>query len=475
MKNPFSKLSHSYSCLKKGIILSAGTIFLGQMALAQNTSYTSNSAPISGSVNCAFGVGALNNTTSGNGANTACGYYSLNVNSTGSNNCAYGASSLISNTTGKDNTALGRGALFYNVTGNYNTACGSGALQNNSATENTATGVQASYYNSMGFANTANGSYSLWYNTNGNENTAIGSRALSNNITGSSNTALGASSGTSTGALNNTTALGYGAVVNASNKIRLGNVGVTVVEGPVAYTVSDGRFKSNISESDVKGLAFINKLRPVVYNFETKKLEEFLTKNLPEELRKNQLSLDFSASTAIRQSGFIAQEVETAAKEVGYNFNGVHIPENENDNYSLAYGQFVVPLVKAVQELSQQNQFQQKVNDDLKKELEELKNLIKNVTGINPIENIEESKLFQNIPNSFNQSTTISYSIPTSAQNAMLTIVSLDGKTVKQFDLKNRDHNSVEINSGDLAPGVYLYSLIVNDKMVDSKKMTLTH
>jgi hypothetical protein len=46
-----------------------------------------------------------------------------------------------------------------------------------------------------------------------------------------------------TGNLTNATAIGYGATVNASNKIRLGNTGVTVVEGPVAYTFTSNRTK----------------------------------------------------------------------------------------------------------------------------------------------------------------------------------------------------------------------------------------
>ena len=46
--------------------------------------------------------------------------------------------------------------------------------------------------------------------------------------------------------------------------------------------------------------------------------------------------------------------------------NEFRIPVNENTPYSLSYAQFVVPLVKAVQE-------QQKMIEELKKEIEELK------------------------------------------------------------------------------------------------------
>ena len=51
----------------------------------------------------------------------------------------------------------------------------------------------------------------------------------------------------------------------------------------------------------------------------------------------------------IIQSGFIAQEVEQAAKELGYDFSGVDAPKNDKDFYGLRYAEFTVPLVKAVQ------------------------------------------------------------------------------------------------------------------------------
>ena len=58
--------------------------------------------------------------------------------------------------------------------------------------------------------------------------------------------------------------------------------------------------------------------------------------------------------------------MEQAAKDAGYDFSGVVRPKNEKDAYSLRYAEFVVPLVKAVQE-------QQKMIEDLKKQNEEMK------------------------------------------------------------------------------------------------------
>ena len=52
----------------------------------------------------------------------------------------------------------------------------------------------------------------------------------------------------------------------------------------------------------------------------------------------------------VRQSGFIAQEVEAVVQETGASFNGVDTPVTEEGFYGLRYSEFVVPLVKAVQE-----------------------------------------------------------------------------------------------------------------------------
>jgi hypothetical protein len=58
-------------------------------------------------------------------------------------------------------------------------------------------------------------------------------------------------------------------------------------------------------------------------------------------------------------TGFIAQDVEAAAEECGFDFSGIVKPANENSSYHLTYAEFVVPLVKAVQE-------QQKEIDELR-------------------------------------------------------------------------------------------------------------
>ena len=223
---------------------------------------------------------------------------------------------------------------------------------NGSNYDNTVLGVSTLFSNVDGYGNTAIGYGALYSNTDGNDNTVIGNQSLASNITGSDNTALGFQANVSTGALNNATAIGSGAIATASNMVRIGNSTVAVIEGQVPLTVvSDGRIKENIKES-VPGLAFIAELRPVTYTLNIQKQEAITMQAMPDSIKaKHRISNDKNTSTNnIVRTGVIAQEVAAAAKKIGYDFDGVSIPQNETDLYGIRYAEFVVPLVKAVQE-----------------------------------------------------------------------------------------------------------------------------
>lgn len=348
---------------------------LGNYALRANTIGYGNSASgahslesnTSGYYNTASGQEVMRNNTTGS-QNTAAGYIALASNTTGYSNQAFGVQSLSSNTTGHDLNAFGYSSLNSSTTGNNNVAMGNySSWKNTTGSGNVALGHTALQENLTGNTNVAVGYQALLYNTN-NSNVGIGSNALVSNTSGTQNTAIGQSAGSNntttnnntylgfnanaTAGLTNVTAVGYNSSVNVSNKVRIGDANVTVIEGQVAFTsVSDGRFKKNINESDVKGLEFIMRLRPVAYNIDTKQFEEFLIKNRSDSAKTEYFkNKDFTASTAMRHNGFIAQEVEEAATAIKYDFSGLHKPEGEDDNYGLAYSEFVVPLVKAMQE-----------------------------------------------------------------------------------------------------------------------------
>jgi hypothetical protein len=136
------------------------------------------------------------------------------------------------------------------------------------------------------------------------------------------------------------------------------------------FTYSDERIKSNIKE-DVVGLPFILRLRPVSYNRNFKALEEI--RGIGEKVNNFPERYDIEK---IRMSGFLAQDVEKAANEVGYNFDGLVKPKTNADLYSLSYSSFVIPLVKAVQEQQLTIEMQQKKNEELEKRITALEKLL---------------------------------------------------------------------------------------------------
>ena len=166
-----------------------------------------------------------------------------------SDNVAVGFEAMYSNqptssASGKANTALGTQALKANTTGSDNTAAGNLALDSNTSGSN----------------NTAVGTGALSNNTSGIRNTAVGHEALFNNVDGNGNTSIGFGAGVLGTNLSNATALGAGAIVDASNKVRIGNTAVTAIHGQVGFTATSDRTKKE-NFQPVDGAEVLRKIR----------------------------------------------------------------------------------------------------------------------------------------------------------------------------------------------------------------------
>jgi hypothetical protein len=270
-------------------------------------------------------------TTTGN-ENTALGNQILLSNTTGFFNTAMGYHSMLLNTTGHNNTAVGRGSLKQNSTGGFNVALGNAALT----------------VNTTGSYNVGVGINTLFNTPSASSNVALGTIAGRDFQHGDGNTFLGASTQTNADGYTESTAVGYNTDITASNQIRMGDANVTSIGGFQSWTTlpSDARFKTNVREN-VPGLAFISKLRPVTYQIDVEGIYRYT--GCTQDGKTN------PAALAQIRTGFLAQEVEKAALELGYDFDGVDKPKNEKDLYGLRYAEFTVPLVKAVQELEAEN------------------------------------------------------------------------------------------------------------------------
>ncbi|MEO6405072.1 MAG: tail fiber domain-containing protein [Ferruginibacter sp.] len=374
-------------------------IAIGVNALTSNTSGFSNIAiggnalganrTKSGSI--AIGINALANTdnslTGGTTRNIALGTNALKgslspTNNIGTSNIAIGENALFSFSGGGNNTAVGVNSLYYNSGGQYNSGMGVQTLYNNTTgIYNSAMGINALYNNIGNSYNTGIGYNALFSTTASDYNTALGSQAGDSYNNGFNNVFLGANADVNGAGYYNVIAIGQGTVVGGVSTARFGNAATASYGGWAGWTnVSDGRFKSNVQEN-VPGLAFISKLRPVTYNLDATRLDAFLHKNdSPEKLAiaaKNSSHLQaLQEKEQIIYTGFIAQEVEKSAKELGFDFSGVDKARNENDTYGLRYAEFVVPLVKAVQELDAENSLLKKQLDTIGKQYEELKRMV---------------------------------------------------------------------------------------------------
>jgi len=394
------------------------------------------------------------NTFLGNNA----GYY----NTTGSSNTFLGSSAGLNHTTGSNNVLVGINSGLSLTTSSYNTAIGSQALYSSTTGfYNTATGTDALYYTLSG-GNTGNGYQALYLNTTGYDNTALGYGALVYNTTGFRNTAVGYRATTSAGLadVQNSTALGAEATVTASNQVRIGNANVTSIGGVVGWSiVSDGRFKSDVKE-DVSGLDFINGLRPVSYTLDIPAMEKFL--GLPDSAAK---TVAASRKKSTRTTGFVAQEVEALVKKAGYVFDGVDAPQSDQDHYSIRYDLFVVPLVKALQELSAKVEAQQIQIEELLSQAGTQGNVKSGAGG--------KSVLYQNMANPFSSETEIRMVVAEDVASAQLILYNLEGTQLKSIEVKGRGEQSVKLSGNELKAGIYLYAFIADGKIVDTKRMVL--
>ena len=357
---------------------------IGDESMYYNTTGRDNTAVgvealnsnVSGFQNTATGSFALFGSANAYGSNnTANGYGALTSVRSGYSNTATGSLALVFNTTGINNTGIGDSALYSVSSGSANTAVGKRALSKTSTSGSTAVGTDALKVSDGGFDNTAIGRSSLSANTVGSFNVALGNITMQTNTNGSLNTAIGYNANVNSGSLTNASAIGANSLVSASNSMQLGSTSVGSIKGGNNVTiVSDQRFKKDIQEN-VPGLTFINQLRPVTYTFDIHKLNTYIAPEgapKPGEIEEAAIN----AKEQIHYTGFLAQEVEKAAGNINYDFSGLYKPQNSKDPYGLSYAEFVVPLVKAVQELSVKNEelsVKAAKVVDLQKQIDELK------------------------------------------------------------------------------------------------------
>ena len=167
---------------------------------------------------------------------------------------------------------------------------------------------------------------------------------------GNRNMYLGYGSTASSGTVQGEIAIGYEITGVGGNYVTFGNNSAGRVYNQFSSNAtwthtSDERIKKDIQTNTDCGLAFINDLRTVTYKWKA-----------PSEHPEEFVSYDADKTEAAhteKMYGFIAQEVKAAMDTHNItDFAGWHTVAGNGDQQGISYEMFVMPLVKAVQELS---------------------------------------------------------------------------------------------------------------------------
>lgn len=219
--------------------------------------------------------------------------------------------------------------------------------------------------------------------------------------------------------------------------------GFANIEFQSCFQAADGDAMENLFSLENKGIETISKLRGLSFNFKNDKLKK-------------------------KESGFMAQELELVIPEAVFTNDSTEI-KSINYNSVMAY------MVEAIKE--QQSQI-----DDLISTILELEAIIRNsnlISGFLPMlkNNCSTTKLArldQNVPNPFSQETRISCFIPDSAFTSFLYVCNINGIQFKTYQISGKGNQVVIIEGSRFIPGTYLYSLVVDGEIVDTRKMLLT-
>lgn len=312
-------------------------------------------------------------------SNTAFGRFALNNN--GGYTCNSGLGTRTVQQGGNRMVGVGFRAAVYNAGANFNTMIGSSAGANSYSNScKVSIGVFAGYFQSPGavsigtsansgntnkqfsvaigtYANYAAYGVSIGFSAgqfrSSDRTINIGTRSGQYNTGYPSNISIGHYTGRFTAGQSNIIHVGWYAynhngyaTPNQTSIGRANNQTACIWTG--WSNVSDNRDKTNITPlTDNLGINFLRKLRPVTYNWD-KRIEY-----------QDKCGFDYGIkdSTLIESEedyGFISQEVEVAAQQLGFKFDGVAYGDYQ-DAYSISYLEFVAVLTKALQ----------KVNDDL--------------------------------------------------------------------------------------------------------------
>ena len=233
----------------------------------------------------------------------------------------------------------------------------------------------------------------------------------------------------------------------------------TLTAGQIT-TLSDARYKSNIQQINATALAKIAALNPVQYTMLSG--EAIALANTEQSDTASTMTMTTSNENLSKANqihyGLLAQEVKELYPELVY--------EDSAGVMSINYTELIPLLIQAVQDLSEQvSALTNSSNASARKQAPKQRESTTETIA---------AMLYQNTPNPFTEETVISYIVPTEAQQASIYIYNMLGEQLSKYDISAFGEGYITISANELYAGTFLYSLVVDGKLIDTKQMIIT-
>ena len=238
------------------------------------------------------------------------------------------------------------------------------------------------------------------------------------------------------------------------------------------FVQSDERFKENIEPvSDV--LSALENLEAVTYTLKNENATRCRNaiSDMPILTEKDQRDKDFFDEFYAKQEqgderyGFLAQNVKEVFPQL------VH-----TDNSGYMYVDYIGLIPILVQSINELKAELAAVKAE-KQEGDATPSLMQAAQQASQDEleaSLSAAKLYQNAPNPWSSETVIRYSLPGDVAKAEIYIYDMQGAQLKSIPAQGRGESQVTLTAHDLKAGMYLYALVADGQLIDSKQMILT-
>lgn len=235
------------------------------------------------------------------------------------------------------------------------------------------------------------------------------------------------------------------------------------------FVQSDERFKENVEPmQDV--LSSLDRLEAVTYTLKNEYASQCRASlaDMPvlseKDIRDKELFDQYFAEQeqGSDRFGFLAQNVKEVFPEL------VH-----TDKSGYMYVDYIGLIPVLVQSINELRAELAEVKGEQEEEIPAMQ--APQQAGQSEIEaSLHAAKLYQNAPNPWSSETVIRYILPETVAHADIYIYDLQGKQLKCIPAQGRGESRVTLTARNLDAGMYVYALVADGALIDSKQMILT-